>query len=798
MIKLLTSFSNYSHSIIKRLVPSFSGMLRVKAGRPLISHVLNMWLLVKGSITNSSVKVTVSYVRFLYRLSKRSGIPYTVKYLKSSVTLLMQALSGEKHSSSQELGLAISRTRFGLPRVIPAVHRKHIRNGNIYYIRLWLTLLSLYRVIDIVGKLQIKTIITESKAIVDFAEVRYAVRTFKTFGIFNTDFRNDMPEPFWISSSSPTSTKSIKDGDGKILLSSSYSTSIYAIIRALRAFGDQPIMRKTYMTLCDALGYRSSVVMAMSFSRFLKRYAPDPLVHPGGITLSGTSDFLGKLAFKIEAAGKIRVFAMVDCWTQWLLRPLHRDLFKFLRTIPMDATFNQGDTLSKFVASLKERNIRRIYSFDLTAATDRIPVNVQALILDTLFSRDLGGLWATLLVERWYSLPFPAWDPMAISCKRLGVDPAGNQYVKTRLVKWGNGQVPVVDAVRYATGQPMGALSSWAMLAVTHHLMVRIAALRANLVDFRDYLVLGDDLVIAHPDVAREYLRLAREWDIGINLSKSVISRNGSLEFAKRFVYKYQDVSGLSFKEMAVARVDIRGLIQLFNRIKVFRNPRVAEALNFLGHGYRALSRITGKYSKMGLPMRRALLLFSYPGLIFSTMPDFESWLSSVGFNRATKLTMVDEALSFLKELGIKMADIKQSDLPRTPDEFKKKMYSLYGYNKDGSMKYPLGSEEQHYSFTPFVVQMEQALISMYYRIAESWDTTVVEVKDTFEWDDEDLDVNTLWSALETLEDISSNAHEASEFRPVKDIVTLGSSTLLRRADKIRSMFSTLAGSLMK
>jgi hypothetical protein len=249
---------------------------------------------------------------------------------------------------------------------------------------------------------------------------------------------------------------------------------------------------------------------------------------------------------------------------------------------------------------------------------------------------------------------------------------------------------------------------------------------------------------------------------------------------------------------MAVARVDIRGLIQLFNRIKVFRNPRVAEALNFLGHGYRALSRITGKYSKMGLPMRRALLLFSYPGLIFSTMPDFESWLSSVGFNRATKLTMVDEALSFLKELGIKMADIKQSDLPRTPDEFKKKMYSLYGYNKDGSMKYPLGSEEQHYSFTPFVVQMEQALISMYYRIAESWDTTVVEVKDTFEWDDEDLDVNTLWSALETLEDISSNAHEASEFRPVKDIVTLGSSTLLRRADKIRSMFSTLAGSLMK
>jgi hypothetical protein len=28
---------------------------------------------------------------------------------------------------------------------------------------------------------------------------------------------------------------------------------------------------------------------------------------------------------------------------------------------------------------------------------------------------------------------------------------------------------------RYAVGQPMGALSSWAMLAVTHHLILQLA-----------------------------------------------------------------------------------------------------------------------------------------------------------------------------------------------------------------------------------------------------------------------------------------------------------------------------------
>jgi hypothetical protein len=32
---------------------------------------------------------------------------------------------------------------------------------------------------------------------------------------------------------------------------------------------------------------------------------------------------LGQLALKEEAAGKIRVFAMVDIWTQSVLKPLH-------------------------------------------------------------------------------------------------------------------------------------------------------------------------------------------------------------------------------------------------------------------------------------------------------------------------------------------------------------------------------------------------------------------------------------------------------------------------------------------
>lgn len=51
---------------------------------------------------------------------------------------------------------------------------------------------------------------------------------------------------------------------------------------------------------------------------------------------------IGKLGFKSEAAGKVRVFAMVDCWTQWALAPLHKAIFtKILSQFETDGTFDQ-------------------------------------------------------------------------------------------------------------------------------------------------------------------------------------------------------------------------------------------------------------------------------------------------------------------------------------------------------------------------------------------------------------------------------------------------------------------------
>lgn len=91
---------------------------------------------------------------------------------------------------------------------------------------------------------------------------------------------------------------------------------------------------------------------------------------------------IGQLSIKEEAAGKVRVFALVDVWTQSVLNPLHSMLFSFLRSLPNDATFDQrGSVLRCFE---KSRLSGCSFGFDLSAATDRLPLSVQIEILRPL------------------------------------------------------------------------------------------------------------------------------------------------------------------------------------------------------------------------------------------------------------------------------------------------------------------------------------------------------------------------------------------------------------------------------
>nr|UIW13830.1 MAG: RNA-dependent RNA polymerase [Rhizoctonia solani mitovirus 58] len=207
--------------------------------------------------------------------------------------------------------------------------------------------------------------------------------------------------------------------------------------------------------------------------------------------------YCGKLSVVYDQAGKARVVASVNWWIQSAFKGLHKSIFRFLETVPTDGTFNQKQSFDQFLGKYSQEHL--MSGFDLSAATDRLPIELQK---DILIAAGLpGNLWQDIL-------NFPYCAPFENS--------------------------EDTKEVRYAVGQPMGAYSSWAMLALTHHVIVHVAALNSSLpLDAEvNYAVLGDDFIINHDIVAAEYLEIMSSLGVSISLGKSVISDRFT-EFAK-------------------------------------------------------------------------------------------------------------------------------------------------------------------------------------------------------------------------------------------------------------------------
>lgn len=323
---------------------------------------------------------------------------------------------------------------------------------------------------------------------------------------------------------------------------SNYSSHPHNVLKSLQALRGKPRLWSAFLSV-------------LHISKNTELLTLVDQAEDSGILLGGRPGALGKLHAKEEAAGKTRIFAMVDAPTQWALYPLHKFLFSVLRTIPQDGTFNQTAPLERLLA-LKPKEL---YSLDLTAATDRLPLAIQVMLLTLLCGPEFAGAWATLLVDRNYGF------------RQLGYSKYHGNY-------------------RYACGQPMGAYSSWAMLAITHHLLVQVSAWRAGVTPvgtwFGDYAVLGDDLVIANKVVATEYLLLLKQLGMEVNLSKSLLSDSGRcLEFAKRTIYvhpdgTWSDISPIPLKEVGSAQQLLPALVQF--GVKYSLTPaRLLQAFGF-------------------------------------------------------------------------------------------------------------------------------------------------------------------------------------------------------------------------
>nr|UPW42101.1 MAG: putative RNA dependent RNA polymerase [Guangxi mito-like virus 15] len=226
-----------------------------------------------------------------------------------------------------------------------------------------------------------------------------------------------------------------------------------------------------------------------------------------------------KLHFIFEKGNKCRTIAIIDYWTQQILIPIHNTIQNINKTLENDGTFDQ-DKLVHWVSRMTSLNSSQLYSLDLTAATDRLPIDLQVLILEKLFgNRELALAWKDVLVSRSYKLI-------------------------------------TGEKIKYTVGQPMGAKSSFPMLALTHHVIVQQAAINAGKTGFNDYIILGDDIVINNTAVAKSYKELMKALGMEISEHKSIVSdestsRVRSAEIARRLFVSGIDVSPFPMKLLA-------------------------------------------------------------------------------------------------------------------------------------------------------------------------------------------------------------------------------------------------------
>jgi len=227
---------------------------------------------------------------------------------------------------------------------------------------------------------------------------------------------------------------------------------------------------------------------------------------------------LTKLSFLQEPAGKVRVIAIVDWWSQQALKPIHEWMFDLLASLPTDATFSQEGSLRTFAKEVG----KSVYSFDLKSATEMIPQELYRIVFSAFWTGERASVWMDLLVDRWF-----------------------HYYYKDEKSPENN----MSGVTRYRRGQPMGALSSWASMALVHHSLVQYAASKVQKYPFWGYRILGDDIVIGDESVAKSYLEVCKLLQVPISLPKSLQSSNGFFDFASQILQYMRNFSPISLRE---------------------------------------------------------------------------------------------------------------------------------------------------------------------------------------------------------------------------------------------------------
>jgi len=571
---ILAAKRNFKGTVKALMIPVTDGNIRTLLVRWFSQ--LTFWKTGSKALTLHRIELN-SFTLYLSKLVRTQGVNAVILRLKIGLFVVNSYLGGKRLRSTQDLGMRI-RLLHGLPAFIPLYARSGIRSNSLRFIHIWVSLLNSYKVMAGVW------------GDPDLGSIRAPHPDFSGCEVF-AKFVEFIPL-FWEA----LGTRPIKSPKDLSMENRSRTPTVYDILFTGKS---GPNRGPALLTVgADAFAWRCqprnlildwlNLVGADIVRRWFEDSATvwssncqSPLHPKDGVSFTADSirsyidtsrpvwvnvqykeilmrwgkngpygrPVLRRLHALYEAAGKIRLIAIVDYWTQLCLKPLHSWMFTILKALPQDASFDQEGKLREF----SKRGYEQFYCYDLKSATDLIPLRLYEELFKPMLPSSILSLWLELLVGLPFIVPNECIDDRGMS---------GLKNPTTADVD----DLHRHNEIKYTCGQPMGALSSWASMALVHHALVWYAAYTVGALCkqtvpmvrwslFTSYLILGDDIVIADKQVAEAYLSICATLGIKIGLAKS-FTESRLLNFANQTYIKDVNISPLSLRE----ELNVKGL----------------------------------------------------------------------------------------------------------------------------------------------------------------------------------------------------------------------------------------------
>jgi len=199
----------------------------------------------------------------------------------------------------------------------------------------------------------------------------------------------------------------------------------------------------------------------------------------------------GKITFLQEGGCKARVVCQPSFWNQVYFRPCANLLFDRIRFMEANQSESRGvscvldQNRGAYLLKTWIGEKRTMFSFDLSAATDRFPIEPQ---LRYLQSSGMGD-WADAFKQA----------------------KEGKYLVPSTGEFW-----------KYSVGQPMGLCGSFPLFHLTHYAVLDAIAKHAK-VTKPAFAVLGDDVLIGDANLAKAYTGVMQSLGVELSPGKTLI-----------------------------------------------------------------------------------------------------------------------------------------------------------------------------------------------------------------------------------------------------------------------------------